>query len=241
MSDFRALKERAWRANTALPGTGLIVHTFGNVSAIDRQSGAVAIKPSGVAYTDLGVDDMVVVDLHNTVLEGSLRPSSDVKTHLHLYRAFPAIGGIVHTHSRFATAWAQSRKPIPILGTTHADLTSGDIPCTRVASDAAIRGDYEEETGKQIVRAFRSRSSEDTPMVLVACHGPFAWGGTVEEALVHAVMLEEIAGIALLTLQVNPRVPRLKKTLVKRHFQRKHGPDAYYGQSLAGFKGETKR
>ncbi len=241
MSTFAELKGKAWEANAALPGTGLVVHTFGNVSAIDRRLGAVAIKPSGVPYADLRPEDMVVVDLDNKVLEGSLRPSSDLKTHLHLYRAFPSIGGIVHTHSRYATAWAQAMKPIPILGTTHADLCPGDIPCTAVMTDRAIRGDYEEETGKQIVRTFRSRSWEETPMVLVACHGPFAWGKTSGEALVHAMMLEEIARIALLTLQANPRVPRMKKSLVKKHFQRKHGREAYYGQGPAGSKGGTER
>jgi L-ribulose-5-phosphate 4-epimerase len=241
MSSFSALKEIAWKANTGLPQTGLVVHTFGNVSAIDRAQGAVAIKPSGIPYADLRVDDMVVVDLRNTILEGSLRPSSDVKTHLLLYRTFPAIGGIVHTHSRYATAWAQAMRPIPILGTTHADICPGDIPCTKVMTDAAIRRDYEEQTGQQILKTFRSHSYEETPMVLVACHGPFTWGRTAEEALYHAVMLEEIARTALLTLQVNPGTHRLKKTLVKKHFQRKHGPDAYYGQMHAVSKGESKR
>jgi L-ribulose-5-phosphate 4-epimerase len=241
MSDFRALKEAAWKANLELPKTDLVVHTFGNISAIDRHQGAVAIKPSGVPYADLRVEDMVVVDLQNNVLDGSLRPSSDVKTHICLYRAFPNIGGIVHTHSRYATAWAQAMKPIPVLGTTHADLCPGDIPCTKTMTDEAIRRDYEEETGQQIMRVFRSRSYEDTPMVLVACHGPFAWGNTAEEALYHAVMLEEIAQIALLTLQVNPRIPRLKKTLLDKHFQRKHGSDAYYGQRGARAKGDSRQ
>ncbi len=241
MSDYRALKEKAWKANAGLPATGLVVHTFGNVSAVDRGLGAVAIKPSGVPYADLRPEDMVVVDLRNRLLEGSLRPSSDVKTHLCLYRAFPLIGGIVHTHSRYATAWAQARKPIPILGTTHADFCPGDIPCTKVMADDAIRGDYEEETGNQIVRAFRTQSYKETPMVLVACHGPFAWGESAEEALLHAVMLEEIARVAMLTLQVNPRVGRLKKSLGRKHFQRKHGPDAYYGQDPAATRGEIQR
>jgi L-ribulose-5-phosphate 4-epimerase len=197
----------------------------------------VAIKPSGVPYAGLRIEDIVVVDLENKLLEGSLKPSSDVKTHLLLYRTFPRIGGIVHTHSRYATAWAQAMRPIPVFGTTHADFCPGEIPCTKIIADAAIRRDYEEETGKQIASAFRSRSYEETPMVLVACHGPFAWGKSAEEALYHAVMLEEIAHIALLTLRVNPRTPRLKKTLLNKHFQRKHGPDAYYGQMQAGTKG----
>lgn len=241
MSGFDGLKESAWQANARLPGTGLVVHTFGNVSAIDRRLGAVAIKPSGVPYEGLRVEDMVVVDLSGNVIEGTLRPSSDLKTHLCLYRAFPLIGGVVHTHSRYATAWAQAMKPIPILGTTHADLCPGDIPCTKVIADSAIRGDYEEETGRLIVRTFRALSYEETPMVLVARHGPFAWGKTAAEALVHAVLLEEIARLALLTVRVNPRVPRLKQSLVKKHFRRKHGPDAYYGQDPVASRGETKR
>ncbi len=241
MSDYRALKEKAWEANAALPGTGLVVHTFGNVSAVDRELGAVAIKPSGVPYADLRPEDMVVVDLQNRLLEGALRPSSDVKTHLCLYRAFPLIGGVVHTHSRYATAWAQAGRAIPILGTTHADLCPGDIPCTKAMADDAILRDYEEETGNQIVRTFRRRSYEETPMVLVACHGPFAWGGSAEEALLHAVMLEEIAHLALLTLRVNPRVGRLKKSLIQKHFQRKHGPGATYGQDPAATRGEIQR
>jgi L-ribulose-5-phosphate 4-epimerase len=227
---LKELKERVWRCNKELPKLGLVIRAFGNVSGIDRAKGLVAIKPSGVMYDDLAVDDIVVVDLEGKVVEGKLRPSSDTKTHTHLYRSFPDIGGIVHTHSTHAVAWAQAMKPIPILGTTHADLLATDVPCTELMSDEMIQGDYEKETGKQIVDAFAARSYKDIPMVLVAGHGPFTWGETPEKALYHSQMLEELARIALLTLQVNPSTPRLKKTLVDKHFKRKHGPDSYYGQ-----------
>jgi L-ribulose-5-phosphate 4-epimerase len=208
----------------------LVIRAFGNVSGIDRQQGMVAIKPSGVLYTDLKVNDIVVVDLENKIVEGKLRPSSDTKTHTHLYRSFPDIGGVVHTHSTYAVAWAQAMKPIPIMGTTHADLLATDVPCTEVMNARMIAGDYEEETGTQIVNAFKKRSYKEIPMILVACHGPFTWGETPEKALYHSQMLEEIARMALLTLQVNPKTPRLKKKLIDKHFLRKHGPDAYYGQ-----------
>ena len=230
MSTMQELREQVWRCTMELPKLGLVVHTFGNVSAIDRTKGLVAIKPSGVPYDELQPSDIVVVDLENTVVEGKLRPSSDTKTHTHLYRAFPGIGGVVHTHSTHAVAWAQAMKPIPILGTTHADFVAEDIPCTAVMTDAMIRGDYEEETGTQIVRAFRKRSYEDVPMVLVAGHGPFTWGTTPEQAVYHSQMLEEIARMALMTVAINPSVPRLKKKLIEKHYFRKHGPGSYYGQ-----------
>jgi L-ribulose-5-phosphate 4-epimerase len=227
---MKELRERVWRCNKQLPRLGLAIHTFGNVSGIDRQKGFVAIKPSGVLYEDLSVNDIVVVDLDNTVVEGQLRPSSDTKTHTHLYRHFPEIGGIVHTHSTYAVAWAQAMKPVPILGTTHADLLAADIPCTELMSDAMIKGDYEEETGALIVNAFAAQSYRDIPMVLVAGHGPFCWGDSPEKALYHGQMLEELAKTAFLTTQINPSIPRLKKSLVEKHFRRKHGPDSYYGQ-----------
>jgi L-ribulose-5-phosphate 4-epimerase len=230
MSPLKELKERVWRCNRELPQLGLVIRAFGNVSGIDRSRGLVAIKPSGVMYDNLAVDDIVIVDLEDNVVEGKLRPSSDTKTHTHLYRSFPEIGGIVHTHSTYAVAWAQAVKPIPILGTTHADLLPTDVPCTELMSDEMIKGDYERETGKQIVNAFTSRSYMDIPMVLVAGHGPFTWGETPEKALYHSQMLEQLAKVAMLTLQVNPSTPRLKKTLVDKHFKRKHGPDSYYGQ-----------
>jgi len=225
------LKEVAWKCNRELSRLGLAVHTFGNASAVDRKEGLVAIKPSGVAYENLRVEHMVVVDLDNKVVDGKLRPSSDTKTHTLLYRAFPEIGGVVHTHSTYAVAWAQAVRPIPILGTTHADYLAADIPCTAIMSDKMIKGDYEEETGKQITRVFRNRSYKEIPMVIVACHGPFAWGETPEKAVEHSLMLEEIAKMAFLTLQIQPDTPRLKRTLIDKHFQRKHGKKAYYGQS----------
>lgn len=230
MSSLKDLKERVWRCNKELPRLGLVIHAFGNVSGVDRREGLVAIKPSGVKYDDLKVSDIVIVDLENKIIEGRLRPSSDTKTHTFLYRSFPEIGGIVHTHSTYAVAWAQAMKPIPIMGTTHADLVASDVPCTEVMSDKMIKGDYEEETGRQILNAFSSRSYKEVPMVLVACHGPFTWGETPEKALYHSEMLEELAKIALLTLQIDPATPRLKKKLIDKHHQRKHGPDAYYGQ-----------
>jgi L-ribulose-5-phosphate 4-epimerase len=230
MSSIKDLKERVWRCNKQLPQLGLVIQAFGNVSGIDRQKGIVAIKPSGVLYSDLKVNDIVVVDLENKVVEGKLRPSSDTRTHTHLYRSFPDIGGVVHTHSTHAVAWAQAVKPVPIMGTTHADFLAADIPCTEIMSDQMVAGDYEEETGKQIVNAFKKRSYKEIPMVLVACHGPFTWGETPEKAVYHSQMLEEIARMALLTLQVNPKTPRLKKKLIDKHYLRKHGPDSYYGQ-----------
>ena len=230
MSSLKELKERVWRCNKQLPQLGLVIRAFGNVSGIDREKGFVAIKPSGVMYDDLTVDDIVVVDLDDKIVDGKLRPSSDTKTHTHLYRAFPDIGGVVHTHSTYAVAWAQAMKPIPIMGTTHADLLATDVPCTELMSDEMIQGDYEKETGKQIVNAFTARSYKEIPMVLVAGHGPFTWGETPEKALYHSQMLEELARMAALTLQINPSTPRLKKTLIDKHFKRKHGPDSYYGQ-----------
>jgi L-ribulose-5-phosphate 4-epimerase len=230
MSAVKDLKEIAWKCNMELPRHGLVTYTFGNASAIDRQSGLVAIKPSGVPYSELHAADMVVVDLDNRVVDSKLRPSSDTKTHTLLYKNFPEIGGIVHTHSTYATAWAQAIKPIPILGTTHADFLPEDIPCTEVMSEKMIEGDYEVETGNQILKVFRKRSYADVPMVIVACHGPFAWGDTPEKAVYHSVMLEELAKMAFLALQINPKVPRLKKSLINKHYKRKHGSDSYYGQ-----------
>lgn len=230
MSAIAGLKQRVWTCNRELPELGLVLQAFGNVSGIDRERGLVAIKPSGIPYHDLKVQDIVVVDLNNNVVEGRLRPSSDTRTHTYLYRSFPEIGGIVHTHSTYAVAWAQALKPIPLLGTTHADLLPADVPCTDIMSDEMIEGDYEEETGKQIVDVFTNRSYKDVPMVLVGGHGPFTWGETPEKALHHSQMLEELARMAALTLQINPASPRLKQSLIDKHFSRKHGPDAYYGQ-----------
>jgi L-ribulose-5-phosphate 4-epimerase len=200
------------------------------VSGIDRDRNIVAIKPSGVAYDDLRVDDIVVVNGNGDIVEGTLRPSSDTKTHLLLYRHFTGIGGIAHTHSVHATSWAQARRAIPILGTTHADLLPVDVPCTDMMTARAIRGDYEVETGNQILRAFARRSYEEIPMVLVAGHAPFTWGESPEQAVYHSLMLEQLATMALLTLRVNPRIPRLPRALIEKHHRRKHGPDSYYGQ-----------
>jgi L-ribulose-5-phosphate 4-epimerase len=230
MSRFDDLKEAAWHTNRTLPASGLVVLTFGNASAFDAKRGVFAIKPSGVPFEALRVEDMVVLDLDLRVVEGALRPSSDTRTHAVLYRQWSDIGGVVHTHSPYAVAWAQAMKPIPVLGTTHADSLPRAIPCTDVMTDEMIRGDYEEQTGHQILATFRSVSHAEVEMVLVANHGPFTWGRTVERALENAVMLELIAHTALLTLQVNADTPPLKTTLLEKHFQRKHGPGSYYGQ-----------
>jgi L-ribulose-5-phosphate 4-epimerase len=229
-SPYRELQERAWAANLEIPRLGLAIYTFGNVSALDAGRAAMAIKPSGVDYGKLKVEDMVVLDLEGKVLEGALRPSSDTRTHLVLYRAFPGLGGIVHTHSTYASGWAQARRPIPLYGTTHADHLAEDVPCTEVMSDAATRGDYETETGYQIVRCFERRDPLHTPMVLVAGHGPFTWGTTPEQAVYHAAVLEELAHMAFVTRSLDPSAARLPDSLIRKHFERKHGKDAYYGQ-----------
>jgi len=241
VSAYDALKETAWRCNMELHALALAVRTFGNASAVDRERGVIAIKPSGVPYSDLRPEMMVVVDLDNAVVEGALRPSSDTRTHTLLYRHFASIGGVVHTHSPYATAWAQARRPVPVLGTTHADHLPEPIPCTAPLSDRAIRGDYEEETGKIIVKTFARRSYQDVPMVLVAGHGPFAWGATAESAVEHSFMLEELAKMAYFTLTINPSARPLKRSLIDKHFRRKHGPGSYYGQPLRGRgKGESR-
>jgi L-ribulose-5-phosphate 4-epimerase len=229
-SIYGDLKEQAWRANMEIPRRGLAIYTFGNVSALDAGGAVFAIKPSGVAYESLEAADMVVVDLDAKVVEGNLRPSSDTKTHAALYRAFKGIGGIAHTHSTYATAWAQARMPIPIYGTTHADHLAEDVPCTAVMSADAVGGDYEAETGTQIVDCFRMRDPRQTPMVLVAGHAPFTWGQTAEKAVYHAVVLEELAKMASITRALNPHAARLPDYLVRKHFERKHGKSAYYGQ-----------
>jgi len=229
-SSYEELKAQAWEANMEIPRRGLAIYTFGNVSALDRQRGVFAIKPSGVAYEVLTANDMVVVDLEGKVVEGNLRPSSDTKTHVALYRAFPSIGGIVHTHSTYATAWAQACLPIPLYGTTHADHLAEDVPCTALMSAEAVGGDYEAETGAQIVDCFRARNPEATPMVLVAGHAPFTWGKTAEKAVYHAVVLEELAKMASITRSLDVQAARLPDYLVRKHFERKHGKRAYYGQ-----------
>lgn len=226
------LKKAVCQANLDLVGEGLVIQTFGNVSGIDRERGLVVIKPSGVAYDRMKPEHMVVVSLQTAeVVEGKLRPSSDTPTHLVLYRAFKDIGGIVHTHSLHATAWAQARREIPPLGTTHADFGYGPVPCTRLMTAKEIKSDYEVNTGHVIVERFAGLDPLDRPAVLVARHGPFAWGRTPNEAVHHAVVLEFLARLAGETLRINPKIPTMQRVLLDKHFLRKHGPAAYYGQN----------
>ena len=230
MSDYQELKQKVWAANMELPQRGLVIYTFGNVSAIDRELGVIAIKPSGVPYSDLKADDIVVLDLDGNTVEGELRPSSDTKTHLVLYRHFPEIGGVVHTHATYSVAWSQARVSLPIYGTTHADHLPVDVPCTLPLSRKQIKGDYEEETGNQILQAFKKLSYREIEMVLVAGHGPFTWGKTAAKAVYNSVVLEELAKMALLTRMINPQAPKLGLDIINKHYQRKHGKNAYYGQ-----------
>lgn len=227
---YKELKTQAWEANMELHRRGLVLYTWGNVSQLDRARGVFAIKPSGVPYERLTADDMVVVDLDNQRVEGKLKPSSDTKTHTHLYKHFETIGGVTHTHSTYATAWAQAQKEIPCLGTTHADYAYGAIPCTAVMSNEQVERDYEEETGVQITDAFADRNPVETPMVIVAGHAPFSWGRDAAESVYHAVVLEEIARMAYLTMTLAPSTGPLKQEIVDKHYLRKHGKDAYYGQ-----------
>ncbi|MCE7059317.1 L-ribulose-5-phosphate 4-epimerase [Dyadobacter sp. CY343] len=232
MSKYKYLKEQVYEANMEIPKEELAIVTFGNVSGIDRTAGAVAIKPSGIPYHRLQPEDIVVVDLDNVVIEGSMRPSSDTKTHTLLYKSFPSIGGVCHTHSTYAVAWAQAIRPIPNLGTTHADHLTAAIPVTEVMSDEMIEGNYELETGNQILDLFAAQglSYEEVEMVLVACHGPFTWGKDPAKAIYNSVVLEEIARMAYLTLQINPSANTIKQSLIDKHYFRKHGKNAYYGQ-----------
>lgn len=232
MSTFTELKQIAYESNMQLQKLGLVVFTFGNVSAVDRSKGVFAIKPSGVPYERLRPEDIVIVDFDNQVVEGKLRPSSDTKTHALLYKTWEQIGGISHTHSTYATAWAQSQRDIPILGTTHADHLTHDVPCAPVMDDEMIRGNYEHETGNQIINEFvrRGLSPDEVEMVLVAGHAPFTWGKSAEKAVYNSSILEEIARMAYLSVQIRPDVPRLKESIIKKHYDRKHGSDSYYGQ-----------
>lgn len=225
------LKEAVLEANLDLPRYGLVTFTWGNVSGFDRDSGLVVIKPSGVPYDRLKLDDLVVVDLNGNVVEGRLKPSSDTPTHLVLYKAFPGIGGIVHTHSSWATSFAQAGLGIPALGTTHADYFYGEIPCTRQMTASEIGGAYEEETGNVIVETFADINPLQVPGVLVHAHAPFNWGKDPHEAVHNAVVLEEVAKIAHRSLQLRPELGAMDQTLLDRHFLRKHGANAYYGQS----------
>jgi L-ribulose-5-phosphate 4-epimerase len=215
-----------------LPKLGLVLFTFGNVSAADRSLGVFAIKPSGIPYQQLSPADMVIVDFEGNTVAGSLRPSSDTKTHAVLYKYWQEIGGIVHTHSVYGTAWAQSQRDIPIFGTTHADYNTVDIPCAPPMEDDMIKGNYELETGFQIMNCFKERSLDykEVEMVLVGNHAPFTWGKNADKAVHNSAVLEQIAQMALLTEQINPQAPRLKEALIRKHYERKHGPDSYYGQ-----------
>jgi L-ribulose-5-phosphate 4-epimerase len=225
------LKKQVCRANLDLVKEGLVIQTWGNASGIDRGQGLVVIKPSGVPYDGMNADQMVVVSLETgNVVEGNLRPSSDTPTHLVLYRAFAGIGGIVHTHSLFATAWAQAKKPIPALGTTQADYWYGAVPCTRLMTAAEIASDYEVKTGDVIVETFKDLDPVQLPAVLVASHGPFVWGGDAHAAVHNAAVLEYIARLAAETLQIAPDTQTMQQALLDKHFLRKHGPKAYYGQ-----------
>ncbi len=232
MSIYQTIKEQCYEANMELPKLGLVVFTFGNVSVVDRNAGVFAIKPSGVPYEKLSPDQIVIVDFDAKVVEGTMRPSSDTKTHAVLYKHWEKIGAIVHTHSTYATAWAQAQRDIPILGTTHADHLTVDIPCAPPMDDQMIKGDYEHETGFQIMNEFQRRgySYEEVEMVLLGNHAPFSWGKNAEKAVYNSAVMEAIAQMAYLSCTLNPQVPRLKDTLIEKHYMRKHGKNAYYGQ-----------
>lgn len=228
---LKQLKQKVFEANLALPKHGLVTFTWGNVSGISRKKGLVVIKPSGVEYADMKAADMVVVDLNGKVIEGDMNPSSDTPTHLELYKAFPFIGGIVHTHSRWATIFSQMGIGIPALGTTHADTFYGEIPCTRMMTPDEIASAYEKETGSVIIERFLSADASAVPAVLVHSHGPFVWGKTPDEAVHNAVVLEEVAMMAWHSLALKDGLPPMQQELLDKHYLRKHGRNAYYGQS----------
>lgn len=232
MSKYEHIQEEAYNGNMELPRLGLVLFTFGNVSAADHSLGVFAIKPSGVVYEKLSPKKMVIVDFDGNIVKGELRPSSDTKTHAVLYKHWENIGGIVHTHSTYATAWAQSQRDIPIFGTTHADYNTVDIPCAPPMSDEMIKGNYEHETGFQILKCFKERNLDykEVEMILVGNHAPFTWGKNADKAVHNSAVLEYIAQTALLTEQINSNAPRLKEALIRKHYERKHGPDSYYGQ-----------
>jgi L-ribulose-5-phosphate 4-epimerase len=229
---LKELKEAAFEANREIPRHHLAIYTWGNVSAFDESRGVFAIKPSGVPYEALTLESMVIVDLDGAVVEGAFKPSSDMETHRVLYMSFPGIGGITHTHAVFSTAWAQARRSVPVLGTTHADYSAGEIPCTPLMDEAAVKKHYERETGSLIVDTFAKRglSHRDVPMVLVAGHGPFTWGKNAAESVYHAVTLEEICKMAYYTVTLNPVAEPLPAHITGKHWERKHGDTAYYGQ-----------
>lgn len=224
------LKQTVCEANLLLPKYDLVTFTWGNVSGIDRELGLIAIKPSGVPYDGMAPEDMVIVDLSGNVVEGKWKPSSDTDTHIELYKAFPNIGGVVHTHSRWATTFAEAGQPIPAMGTTQADYFYGDIPCTRPMTEEEINGDYEKETGKVIVETFKNIQADDVPGVLVYSHGPFSWGTDPKNAVHNAVVMEEVAFMDWHALMINPEHRDMQKALLDRHYLRKHGANAYYGQ-----------
>jgi len=229
---FKKLKQECYEANMELNALGLVIYTFGNVSALDRENGVFAIKPSGVAYELLKPEDMVVLDFDNNIIEGKMRPSSDTKTHAYLYKNWDDIGGIAHTHAMYSVAWAQSQLDIPIFGTTHADHLTSDIPCASPMSDELIKGNYEHNTGIQILDCFKNKniSHKEVEMILIGNHGPFTWGKDAAKAVYNSKVLETVAQMAYLTLQINPNAPRLKDSLIKKHYERKHGKNLYYGQ-----------
>ena len=227
---LKKLKKKVCRANLELVKHGLVIFTWGNVSAIDREKGLVVIKPSGVSYNNMKPEDMVVVDLEENVVEGNYKPSSDAATHIILYKNFPDIGGVVHTHSEWATIWAQAGQPMPALGTTHADYFYGDIPCTRKLTNSEINSAYEEATGKVIVETFHNLDPNTIPGVLVNNHGPFSWGSDAQDAVQNAVVMEAVAKMTYFTLKIK-KVSSIDQALLDKHYLRKHGKDAYYGQS----------
>jgi len=231
-SKYKSLKEECYEANMELNALGLVIYTFGNVSAVDRDNVVFAIKPSGVPYETLKPEDIVIMDYDNNVVEGSLRPSSDTKTHGYLYKNWENIGGVAHTHAMYSVSWAQAQKDIPIFGTTHADHLTQDIPCAPPMADELIEGNYEHNTGIQILDCFKERNLDynEVEMVLIGNHGPFAWGKNAAKAVYNTKVLETVAQMAYLTLQINPQAPRLKDSLIKKHYERKHGKNAYYGQ-----------
>ena len=232
MDMYKTLREQAYEANLEIKKQNLAIYTWGNVSAFDSGKGVFAIKPSGVAYGDLKPQMMVLVDLEGKTVDGNLNPSSDTKTHMVLYREFQGINGITHTHSPHAVAWAQAKKPVPVFGTTHADHATEEIPCTDFMNAAAVKNDYELETGNLIVKTFKDKSlnPDHVTMVLVAGHGPFTWGGSPAQAVYNAAVLEEVCKMAFLTLAINPQTQTLPEHIIKKHWERKHGSGAYYGQ-----------
>jgi L-ribulose-5-phosphate 4-epimerase len=232
MSKYKEIRAEAYKANMLLPKLGLVLFTFGNASAADHNEGVFAIKPSGVPYEDLSPENMVIVDFDGNTVDGDLRPSSDTKTHAVLYKHWDSIGGIVHTHSTYGTAWAQSLKSIPIYGTTHADHTTAAIPCAPPMSDEKIKGNYEYETGFQIMEHLTELglSYTEVEMILVGNHAPFTWGKTAEKAVYNSAVVEQLAKMAFLTEQINRDVRPMKEALIKKHFDRKHGVNSYYGQ-----------